>query len=181
MLRAIRDRLPPDEVRQVEDKLGAHPLSILEGSLITEWLPARHQVALDQAVHEVIGDERIVQFHEHYVHQSAPRMLGSFARSVTNLFGEGPRILARAMPKAWSFVTRDLGEVETSTVDNAPRPTVRVRYVNLPPLLRNRTFELISRGGQMGVLAFAGGKGIVTTDGTELERGIVTHEIEFTT
>lgn len=180
ILKGAGERLSAREFEEVLIAWGERSLRVVENAMVTDWLPAEHQIALDDAMHQVLGGDALCGFHEAFVQQSAPRLLGSFLQGVTNLFGEGSRALVRALPKAWTFVTRDLGHVETRNLDGLDRPTVEVAYVGLPPQLRHETFVIVSRGGQLGTIKLiSGAGGSVETLAGKIEQGHLVHRVSF--
>lgn len=181
LLEAAAQQLDAGCYAEIRGQLRGEVTDAVERSLNMDWLDATHQVAIDEVMREVLGDDGLVDFHRRFVEHSAPRLLGAFLKGVANVFGESPRAILRAMPKAWAFVTRDLGRVETRNLDglDGGDNSVEVRYVDLPDCLRTPTFVLVTRGGQLGGLALIGMDGDVETDDAELGSGRVTHRLRL--
>ncbi len=182
MLKAAGEKLAPADYDQIIEIWGPAAMQAVEQAVVTEWLPAEHQLRFDQATHDVLGPARFEEFHADFVVYSAPRLLGAFLKGVTNIFSEGSRTLVRALPKAWTFVTRGLGHVETRNVEGAQLPTVEVAYVELPECCRTETFCRVTRAGQIGTVRLINeGRGRVETDAETIAEGRVAHRVVFLT
>jgi hypothetical protein len=180
MSKALLERIEQLDPAEREPVLRAIPeasLRLIRDSSRTDWLDARHQIAMDAAVWEVLGEERLVQLLRSYSAQAADvPLFGPIFKGALGMFGGGPSAVYRVIPRAWGFTSRNGGTITTRiTGDRA----AEVVYTALPPLLRRATMAATTRGAMLGVLDIFGLEGTCSTDKSQLDAGIIAHSVRW--
>jgi hypothetical protein len=153
-------------------------VAAIEQATRTDWIPAEYQIAIDRAVLEELGEQALIDFVVRYTEKAGDLPLfGSIARGAMNLFGGGPMAAFRIAPRTWGFAARHCGAME---VDVLAERDVRVRYVDLPEVLRDPVMAVTTHGGVIGMVSMFRLTPRVETDDTALrERGIVSHRVRW--
>lgn len=154
----------------------AHVVAIRDAPR-TAWIAAAHQLAVDEALAAMLGDDALEQQLRDYVSRAAQTPLfAPILRGALAMFGVSPSSLYRFLPRAWDMTSRNAGSiVERSLGDHAHE----IRYEDLPPVMRVSCLAVATRGSSLGILDLVNRKGTAETDVSALADGVLVHRISW--
>lgn len=171
------DRLDDALRRRVYELAGPEHVRAIRDAPRTSWLEAEHQIAVDGAIAEVLGNAALERMIREYVSRASdtplfkPLMRGAIA-----LFGLTPASIYRILPRAWGMTSREAGIVSERVIDDRHH---EVTYAQLPELMRVESIAVTTRGSLLGMLDLVGHGGTVETDLGQLPDGKIVHRIAW--
>jgi hypothetical protein len=106
------DKLDAAVGERVRAGLEPAVLEEIEKASSISWLPVELDVALTECFFEVAGSERATRAFREALTRSIERpLLRPFVEGALALFGRDPAKLLRWVPKVWSLLYRDCGEM----------------------------------------------------------------------
>jgi hypothetical protein len=161
-------RLPAPSGAAVVAAVGEATIKEIVGAGVLQWLPAEKHQRVVAAVFETLGAEGTRNFWCNLMLQSFQRsLLKPLVEGGLRLFGRTPRAILKLTPQAYSLIARDCGVIQVEDAEGA----VRLRFDELPALLRTPAFVELCHGNCLAVLGFLDQRGSITPDLTRLSRG----------
>ena len=156
-MRRIRS-FPDDERMRMTDAIPRRNRNAIARARSDEWLDVEHTLAVCDALVEVLGAERAVEFWRDFVYESwVGGLLEPLAESLRSGMDEGERSARRSLlelaPAAWSMSARECGEI---VVTRAPDGRVQLEARELPPSVRvSQGLRMLYAGALKAMLEFS--------------------------
>jgi hypothetical protein len=158
LLRTLLARLAarwPEDVPAVREALGPEALAALERAPAAGWVPFAWEIAVDRAVRERGGDERLRALGRELGRSALEHgLLAHLASATLGLLGRRPPVLVRLTLAGWRVATRGAGDNEL--LPGAAAGEVRIRFVDAPDLVRDPALLLRLSGTVEALFAHAG-------------------------
>lgn len=171
------DELPGTERSRVLDRVAAHHVETIRQTPRTSWINAEHQLAVDTAIAEGLGDDALERRLRAYVSRARESPLfRPLISGAVSLFGLTPASLYRILPRAWDMTSRNAGVIYVRPLGDRAH---EIRYDELPEVMRVPCLAVATRGSTLGILDIVGFDGAVETDVSALERGVLVHRVSW--
>ena len=173
------EKMAPGERDAVLDHVGSEHLLAINDAIRTDWINARHQLAIDEAIEAHLGPNALVNMVRKYAAAAGDvPIFRPIKRGAIALFGVSPHGFFKMVPRAWSTSSRNCGYSKYTKISDHE---AELAYRDLPGLMRTSCFATSTRGGVYGVLDIAEAKGgDVESDTSLLAEGVVTHRATWT-
>jgi hypothetical protein len=171
MLESV-DRLGTDEAKRIRALTPPVVIRQIESSTRVDWVPYSTHLKLDEAVLEVLGHDRYLNFRRRHTNQlSESATMRQVLSGVLSLFGVSPRRLYQMSPRAYQYLVRDGGSF---TVEDDGPGRVKIIYADVPAeLVSSPVWRLGLVGTFQAMLDLARRKGEVEVSAHDVERGTV--------
>ncbi len=154
-------RLPEPERTRVLDRIANERDEVRKASIF-DWVEGRLHVAVADAVFDVLGRPRALEFWRDVMLDAFSRsLLRPIVRGAIAIHGSNPASVLMMSPRAWSLVAKDVGKISVSADDDPPHVVITFR--ELPKLFSDSP----------GMLAFC--EGAITAVGVYLDEPLRVH------
>jgi hypothetical protein len=162
----VRERLKPDTLRTIEE---ASPIS---------WLPVQTDVELTDCFFEIAGPGRATRaFRENMANSLHKPLLRPLVEGALGIFGRNPVKLMRWVPKGWSLIYRDCGEMKFA---GSSEGEARIELEGLPQAIAgSRTYLTGTASTILAFVDFLDVTGQVVLEGPDPATGSAAFEIRW--
>jgi hypothetical protein len=149
----------------------------IRGASRADWIPAADLDKIYTAIMIAAGEGGLRKVNRGYTHKAMNMpVFGPLLKGATNLFGGGPKGVLRVMPNSWELVTRECGSM---AVEFPAEGQALVRYSNVAPEIRSRSFVVSSSSSPLGVFDGLGFRGSVEADDSKLSEGVLVLRVRW--
>lgn len=125
------DRLGPEAAARVRVVLGEERIAQIEAPP-TDWLPIEVDIALTEAVHEVLGEGGVRRWSREALATSLDKPFMRPLLGALRVFGLTPAGYTKLGPRGWGAIYRDCGTLVREALDDRH---VLLRHVGVPPVM----------------------------------------------
>lgn len=171
------ERLSGPERSRVLERVAQEHLDAVRNAPRASWIDAAHQVAIDSAILEALGEQELEQMLRGFVSRiSQTPLFRPILNGAIGLFGLTPASVYKVLPRAWSLTSKNAGSILQRAIDER---THEIAYRDLPALMRVPSMAVTTRGSVYGILDLLEFEGAVETDATALDQGTIVHQIRW--
>ena len=142
-----------------------------------EWVGLSLYLRAAETIYETLGHEATIEFWSEQISKAFDAsLMRPLATGGLFLYGRNPGSMYRLLPKAYSLVFRNAGDIDVHLDGDHGAEMV---FTNLPPAMRRPAVLAHFRGNCHGVLRYLGFEGEVEMDETRLAEGTLRFAVRW--